>query len=143
MNIDNGCESLICPHCESIGLKITNELFFGSEHLNVNFKCFDCGKEYYRCFEALYARFEENDKCPELPEDEFNLNEDGEDLGFEIDCCFKCKSKDLSPSEDPFFGENYVSESFACDDCGLEVYVEFYDSDGYELIEESNSVDTE
>ncbi|HCM0682469.1 hypothetical protein ACXU77_05635 [Vibrio parahaemolyticus] len=146
MRVDNnGLEEMVCPSCSKTDLVVTNELFFKSEHLNVDFECTSCNKEYERDYEALIAGFNDFNDCedfPHLPQEEFNLNEDEEGERFEIGTCYNCGSKDVWESGDPFFGDNYVSETYTCDDCDLETYVEFYDCDGFnEIKREENDVE--
>ncbi|HDZ3728916.1 TPA: hypothetical protein RSW61_000496 [Vibrio harveyi] len=132
MRIDNsGLEKIECPTCSKTDLDVTYELFFDSENLNVDFECTSCSKDYRRDYEALIVGFDNCEDLPHLPQEEFNLNEDEEGESFEIGTCYNCGSKNLSESSDPFFGDNYVSETYTCDDCELETYVEFYDCDGF------------
>jgi hypothetical protein len=132
MKIDNnGLEVMECPTCSKTSLEVTNDLSFDSVHLNVYFECSSCDQEYRRDYEALYVGFENCEDFPHLPQEEFNVNEDESGESFDITCCYNCKSEELSPSDDPFFGEDYVHETYTCDDCGLETNVEFYDCDGF------------
>ncbi|WCP83232.1 hypothetical protein PQE20_17595 [Vibrio harveyi] len=132
MRIDNsGLEKIECPKCKEKHLILTNELSFDDIQLNVDVKCGCCKREYWRVYEALYVGFNNCEDFSHLPQEEFNVNEDETGEKFEVGGCYNCRSLNLSASEDPYFGENYLSETFTCDDCGLETYVEFYDCDGF------------
>lgn len=103
MRIDNnGLEEMECPSCSKTDLVVTNELFFNSECLNVDFECTSCDKKYERDYEALIAGFNDCEDFPHLPQEEFNLNEDEEGERFEIGTCYNCGSKDVWESGDPF-----------------------------------------